>query len=62
MLKRLYNFLFGAPVPRRTEGYNFAKGYAGSITDLENYVVASKDFGTFDDFDRGIDDFLKEAA
>jgi len=62
MLKRFLDFLFGAPIPRRTEGYNFAKSQlkAGLRDEMENFVDSSRLFGSFDDFDRGIEDALRE--
>lgn len=54
--------IFAPPRDRRQEGYTFAKTWNGPRADLENFVDGSKMFGAYDDFDRGIDDFLKEPA
>lgn len=59
MLKFLRSLL-APPRNRRQEGHHFASTYGGDRADLENFVDASKTFRTFDDFDRGIEDFLKE--
>lgn len=60
----MFNFLrslfFALPKDRRAEGRKFAAGYTGSRADLENFVDGAKIFGNFDDFDRGIEDFLRE--
>lgn len=62
-MKRLLNWLFPPPRDRRAEGYKFAKDQIkrGLRTEMENFVDAARLFGSFDDFDRGIEDALKDS-
>lgn len=63
MLKRFLNWVFPSPRDRRANGHAWAKkelAKGRTPEDVQTNVECSKDFGDYDDFDRGIEDALKE--